>query len=192
MNVNEYTARVREQLLAAAALGDERTQQVAQALSTTAESAVRLAILDAVAATAGEVTAALFEASGGDASPGVSAGLVGDEIRISVSHPPLSAEPSEAPDPGRTDEGEATARISLRLSEALKAQIEAAAVQAEVSVNAWLVRMASAAVSSAGNRSGWPGAAGGGWPGANWGGANWGSPGSAGNAGGRITGWVTG
>ena len=188
MNVNDYTSRVREQLTAAAALGDERTQQVAQALSTTAESAVRLAILDAVAATASEVTAALFEASGGDASPGVSASLAGDEIRIAVSHPPVGADHSDSPEAGRADEGEATARISLRLSEALKEQIETAAAHAEVSVNAWLVRMASAAVGGGPRGGNWGGAN---WGGANWGGANWGG-GPGGNSGGRVTGWVTG
>jgi uncharacterized protein (DUF1778 family) len=47
-------------------------------------------------------------------------------------------------------EGEegATARISFRLTEYLKGRIEEAAAQAGLSVNAWLVRAAAAALES--------------------------------------------
>jgi len=43
------------------------------------------------------------------------------------------------------DEG-GTARFSLRLPEQLKPRVEAAAAQAGLSVNAWLVRVVAAAV----------------------------------------------
>lgn len=192
MDLNDYTSRVHDQLLAAASLGDERTQQIAGTLGAALDSAVRLALLDAVAAVTDEVTAALFEASGGQSSPAVTAQLSGEDVRISVAAP-LGPDPEHGGDTNRAEEGEATARISLRLSEALKAQIEAAAAQAEVSVNTWLVRMAGNAVNESGSNprgggwSGWPGAN---WGGANWGGANWGGAGP--NASGRVTGWVTG
>ena len=53
------------------------------------------------------------------------------------------------------DEG-ATARISFRLAEYLKGRIEEAAAQAGLSVNAWLVRAAVAALEAddRGSRSG--------------------------------------
>ena len=47
--------------------------------------------------------------------------------------------------PNHADDGDASARISLRLSEALKAEIDAAAARDGVSVNTWLVRAAAGA-----------------------------------------------
>ncbi|MGV9305350.1 toxin-antitoxin system HicB family antitoxin [Nonomuraea sp. NPDC004354] len=65
--------------------------------------------------------------------------------------PPFPAAPGfppEAPEPptppGEADQG--TARMTLRLPEALKARIERAAAASGVSVNAWLVRALSGAV----------------------------------------------
>jgi hypothetical protein len=49
------------------------------------------------------------------------------------------------PAPPEADEG-ATARINLRLPEQLKAGIEQAASRERLSVNAWLVRAAAAAL----------------------------------------------
>src|SRR4051794_27549578 len=115
MHFDEYTQQVHEQLRAAAALGDERTQQVAAALATAAESAVRLAILAALSDAAAELTSALA-ATGG---PAVTVALDGDEIRVDIVSAAL---PDEAPSPA--DEGEASARISLRLSEKLKSDVE--------------------------------------------------------------------
>jgi hypothetical protein len=65
------------------------------------------------------------------------------------------------------DEGDNDARISLRLPESLKSQIENAARAEGVSVNSWLVRAANSAL----------------------------SPGQSFRAhghGGRITGWING
>ncbi|MEU7891579.1 toxin-antitoxin system HicB family antitoxin [Nonomuraea sp. NPDC049152] len=59
---------------------------------------------------------------------------------------PLPPAPPEPPvPPGDNDQG--TARMTLRLPEALKARIERAAATSGVSVNAWLVRALSGAVS---------------------------------------------
>jgi uncharacterized protein (DUF1778 family) len=169
MHFDEYTQQVHEQLRAAAALGDERTQQVAAALATAAESAVRLAILAALSDAAAELTSTLA-ATGG---PAVTVALDGDEIRVDIVSAAL---PDEAPSPA--DEGEASARISLRLSEKLKSDVEQAAGRDGVSVNTWLVRAAGAAL----NRPA------GGWPGG-WGASAASSHGRGAN---RVTGWVTG
>jgi HicB family len=48
----------------------------------------------------------------------------------------------------RVDDGDASARISLRLPESLKADIEMAAAREGVSVNTWLVRAAGAALTT--------------------------------------------
>lgn len=163
MQLEDYVAQVQAQLSATAALADERTRQVAEALARASAPAVRLAIMTALSQAADELTAALLDAPG---SPTVTVRLDADEVRVDVS----TAEPE--PSTQRRDEGDATARISLRLSEALKSDVEASAAAAGVSVNTWLVRAAAAALS--GNRT-----------------TSWtAQPG--GRGGHRITGWING
>jgi uncharacterized protein (DUF1778 family) len=161
MHLYPYTAGVRAQLTAAAALGNESTKAIADALAAAAEPAVRLAVLEAVSAAADEITEALLDAPG---SPAVAVRLDHDDLRIEVR----LAEPSApATTAAPLDEGDNDARISLRLPETLKGQIEAAAKTEGVSVNSWLVRAATAAL----------------------------SPGQSFRAhghGGRITGWING
>jgi hypothetical protein len=141
MQLDTYVTQVQDQLVAAAALGDDRVREVAASLASAAQPAVRLAVLAALAAAADEITAALLDAPG---SPAVGVRLDTDEIRIGVTSSEL--EPAQS---ARTDEGDASARISLRLSEALKAEVDAAATEAGVSVNTWLVRAANAALQPA-------------------------------------------
>lgn len=140
MLLQPHVTAVQEQLRAAAALGDERTEQIADALATAAAPAVRLAVLNAVAGAADEITAALLDYPG---APAISARLDGDEIGVEVH---ATSTPAVDADEPRRDEGEATARISLRLTEALKSEIDAAAEQEGISVNTWLVRAAGAAL----------------------------------------------
>jgi hypothetical protein len=184
MHVNEYVEQVHDQMRAAAALGDERTQQIAATLAQAADASVRLALLAAVSTAAAEITATLLETNGG---PAITVAVDGDELRIDLAQAPQPA----APEPPPADEGDATARISLRLSERLKSEIDEAAGRDGVSVNTWLVRAAGAALAAPGGPGGpgWGGTPGwGGGPG--WGG-NWGG-GSHGRGSNRVTGWVTG
>jgi hypothetical protein len=141
MHLFPYTTSVRSQLTAAAALGDDSTKAIAEALASAAEPAVRLAVLEAVSAAADEITEALLDAPG---SPAVAVRLDHDELRIEVRLA-AAAEPAPAP----ADEGENDARISLRLPESLKGQIETAARADGVSVNTWLLRASNAALSPA-------------------------------------------
>lgn len=141
MQLDDYVAQVQSQLTATAALADERTRQVADALVAAAAPAVRLAVMTALAQAADELTAALLDSPG---APSVAIRLDGDEVRVDVT----AGEPE--PSAPRADEGDATARISLRLSEALKADVEAAAAAAGVSVNTWLIRAAAAALGGRG------------------------------------------
>lgn len=136
MQLDTALGQVREQLRAAAALGDERTREIADTLAAASVPSVRLAILAALSAAADEITAALLDHPG---SPTVSVRLDGDQIQVSVR----ATDPEPAPTV-RADEGEASARISLRLSEALKSEVDDAAAADGVSVNTWLVRAASA------------------------------------------------
>src|SRR3954451_16740753 len=138
MQLQHHLTQVAEQLAAAAALGDDRTKEIAAALATASGSAVRLALLTAVTEAADEITAALLDYPG---APTVAVHLDGDEGALDVR-----ATSAEEPEPSVRDDGEATARISLRLTEALKSEIDAAAEREGVSVNTWLVRVAAAAV----------------------------------------------
>lgn len=142
MELHEYVAQVQQQLSAAAALGDEQVQRVAAGLAGAAGPAVRLAIMTALAEAADEITALLLDVP---ASPTVSVRLDGDTVRTEVQTRAAQPERAEAELTG-TD-AEQSARISLRLSEALKARVEAAAATEQVSVNTWLVRAAATALS---------------------------------------------
>jgi hypothetical protein len=181
MQLDHHLAQVHEQLGAAAALGDDRAREIAAALATAATPAVRLALLGAVSETADEITAALLDFPG---SPAVAVRLDGDEIVVDVRATDTAVDADEP----RRDEGDASARISLRLSEALKADIDAAAERDGVSVNTWLVRVASAASR--------PGPLGSGGPGFPYGGGPLGGPGGRGHPRRdnqhRITGWING
>jgi hypothetical protein len=169
MQIDDYVQQVHDQLATGAALGDERTQQIAGTLASAATPAVRLAIMSALAAAADEITAALLDLPG---APTVAVRLDGDEVRIEV----LGGEPEPAP-ATRADDGEPSARISLRLSEALKSDVEAAAGREGVSVNTWLVRAAAAALAPP-----WPGGA-----------AAWADAARRrGNNVHRLTGWING
>lgn len=181
MHLERHVGQVLGQLEAAAALGDERTQQVAAGLAGAVAPAVRLAILGALGDAADEVTAALLDAPG---TPSVSVRLDGDEVRVDVAR----SEPQ--PPPERTDSADTNARISLRLSESLKADIDRAAEDDGVSVNTWLIRAAGAALTLHRVRDGWTGAA------ASWGAGAWGGPGAPGHRGHHnahhVTGWIDG
>lgn len=174
MHLDDYVTQLREQLTATAALGDERTQQIATALTAAAGPAVRLAILAALSAAADEVTAALLDAPG---TPSVSIRTDGEDVRIEVA----TSEPEPAAT--RVDDGDATARISLRLSESLKSDVEAAAGRSGVSVNTWLVRAANSALNPT-----WPGF---GDPGSVR--PGWGGPGARRSPNAHhVTGWING
>ncbi len=167
MQLDDFIHQVHDQLGASAALGDERTQQIAATLATTVEPAVRLAIMNALAEAADEITAALLDLPG---SPAISVRLDGDQLRVDVT----VGEPQPLARPA--DDGDASARISLRLSEALKADVEAAAGGDGVSVNTWLVRAATNALAGSAGARGW------GRPG----------PSGRGHNTQRLTGWIYG
>lgn len=149
MHLDDYVGQVTAQLEASAALGDERTQQIAARLSDAAASAVRLAVLAAVSEAADEISASLLDFP---LSPAVSVRLDGGDggdLRVQVEATAAAAI-DEPPHPAPDED--TSARISLRLSESLKTQIDAAAARDGVSVNTWLVRAASAAVSDTSRR----------------------------------------
>lgn len=161
MQLSPFVTQVQAQLAATAALGDDATRRVADALAAAAEPATRLAILAAVTAAADEVTAALLDSPD---APSLAVRLDGDELRIEVR---LVEARHDAP----AEDADTSARISLRLSEALKSDVESAAKADSVSVNTWLVRAATRALAPSRARA-----------------AGWDTRAS----GHRITGWING
>jgi hypothetical protein len=147
MQLGTYVGQLQDQLAAAASLGDEQTRRIAEGLAAAAGPAIQLAVLDAVSAAAEEITAALLDSPG---APAVAVRLDGHELAVDVR-----ATAADEPAPSPADDGDANARISLRLPEALKSEIEAAAKRADVSVNTWLNRTALGALAWPG-RPAWP------------------------------------
>src|SRR5215467_3096321 len=149
MELTSYVDSLRHELAVAADAGGEDARALAERLTAPLESAARLVLLEALSAAAAEITR--------DLAPGsVDLRLRGREPSFVVTPPPAEQPFDEAAPaaadvaPPATPEGEegAAARISFRLSEHLKGRIEEAAAQAGLSVNAWLVRAASAALES--------------------------------------------
>src|SRR6267143_603527 len=102
MQLDDMIEQVQTQLTATAALGDERTREVAASLATAAGPAVRLAIINALSAAADEATAALLDYPG---SPTLAIGLDGDRIRVDVR-----ATAATEPQTPRADENDTSAR----------------------------------------------------------------------------------
>ncbi|MEH0830194.1 MULTISPECIES: ribbon-helix-helix protein, CopG family [unclassified Micromonospora] len=150
MELRAYVDAIRHQLAVAAAAGGDDARELAERLTAPLESAVRLALLDALSEAATEITR--------DLAPGsVDLRLRDREPSFVVTPPPAeqwaddteaaaAAPPSPVPQPPADGEDEATVRISLRLPEHLKARVEHAAARAGVSINTWLIRAAAAAV----------------------------------------------
>jgi hypothetical protein len=134
MQMAPHIEALQSDLAEIAALGDEATAQAAQRLSVALRSSVGLRILDALAEAALEL------------SSQIPTGHV--EVRLAGQDPTLvfvAEQEAEAP---ATAEDDQSARITLRLPESLKARVDAAAAREGVSVNTWLVRALSRAVSS--------------------------------------------
>ncbi|HVV21458.1 MAG TPA: toxin-antitoxin system HicB family antitoxin [Pseudonocardiaceae bacterium] len=146
MDLTPYVDALRDQLATAAEAGGDDARAVAERLVAPLESGMRLALLDALSAAADEITR--------DLAPGsVDVRLRGREPSFVVTVPPADEAPQApadaAPPMPDGDEGTMT-RINLRLSENLKSRIEDAAAGAGLSVNAWIVRAAGAALGSDG------------------------------------------
>jgi HicB family len=134
MQMAPHIEALQSDLAEIAALGDEATAQAAQRLSVALRSSVGLRILDALTEAALEVSAQ------------IPSGHV--EIRLSGQDPSLVFVAEQEAEPAAVAEDDQGARITLRLPESLKARLEAAAAREGVSVNTWLVRALSRAVSS--------------------------------------------
>jgi hypothetical protein len=141
MDLTPYVELVRRELAVAAEAGGDEARALAERLTAPLESAIRLTLMEALAAAGAEITREMAPGS-------VWVRLNGRDPDFVVTMPPaVSAqlEPRTEPVVVVDDKG-ATSRINLRLPDEIKSRVEEAAAREHVSVNSWLVRAASAAL----------------------------------------------
>ncbi len=133
MQMAPHITAIQADLAAAASLGDEATAEAARRVSDALGSSLHLRLLDLLGEAALDVNGQL------------PAGHV--EVRLAGREPELVyvAEPDAAVEPQPAGDDQ-SARITLRLPEALKAAVEAAADREGVSTNTWIVRALSRAL----------------------------------------------
>lgn len=142
MDLDPYLSDLQRQLAAAADAGGPEAHDLAERLTAPLESAMRLALLEALAAAAAEITAELAPGS-------VELRLRGRDPEFVVVVPPTPDVDDRHVDhetPPTWDDDSPMTRINLRLGQDLKDRVEAAARRGGTSVNAWLVRAAGAAL----------------------------------------------
>jgi len=152
MDLSQYVTQLREDLASAAQAGDEQTRQTAALLGAAIEPAARLAIMNALADLAAEVTAALDDRV-------VEVRLDGRDVRVAVTGEP-STEPEPEPEPEPSAQGKFRgfggadnadiSRITLRLVEQIKGQAEQAAAAKGMSLNSWVAQAVQGALSGGG------------------------------------------
>jgi hypothetical protein len=144
MDLTPYVASLGRELLTAVETGGDEASALVERLTVTMESAIRLALLEALSAAADEITADL-------APDSVQVLLRGRDPKFVVTR--RAPEPAVAPEPVPAAPAEdvaagfedgTTVRINVRLPEPLKAAIDEAAAKEGRSANAWLVRAATA------------------------------------------------
>jgi hypothetical protein len=147
MDLTPYVELLRRELAVAAEAGGDEARRLAERLTAPLESAIRLTLLEALSAATAEITR--------DLAPGsVHLRLNGRDPDFVVTLPPADpsmpeeytpSEPAAPVDEPGGDKG-ATSRINLRLPDDVKVRVEEAAGGERISVNAWLVRAAVAAL----------------------------------------------
>src|SRR5689334_23930690 len=126
MDLNQHVEEVQRQLAVAAEAGGDEARALAERMTPTLDSVLRLTLLEALTDAAAEITRELAPGS-------VDLRLRGrePEFVVSVSQDGATEEPTEP----MTYEDAAMTRINLRLPDQLKANVEAAAEREGVSTN---------------------------------------------------------
>ncbi len=152
MDLRPYVDNIQRQLAMAADAGGDEARALAERLTGPLDAAVQLTLQEVLAAAADEITCELAPGSvelrlrpqgpefvvtppGDQSAPGGDEGGSQDAPAIW----------QVAPGSSEGEEG-GMARVNLRLSDQLKGRVERAANTEGLSVNAWLVRAAAAAL----------------------------------------------
>ena len=126
MNVAAFVEALQQDLANVAGIGDEAIAEAARRISAALESSLRLRLTDALGEAAAELANQLPD------------GHV--EVRVTGGEPELVYVPDPGAPPTPTSLEDLSARITLRLPETLKAIVDAAAQEAGVSANTWLLQ----------------------------------------------------
>lgn len=152
MDLTPYVNNLGREFVTLADAGGDEARALIERLTGPLESAIRMTLLEALSAAAGEITA--------DLAPGsVELRLRGRDPDFTVTAPPADspapaapAATARTPDSDLLADGDGpSARINVRMPEQLKAAVEEAAAKEGRSVNAWLVRAAATAVERTGH-----------------------------------------
>jgi hypothetical protein len=148
MDLTSYVNNLGREFATLAEAGGDEARALVERLTGSLESAIRMTLLDALSAAADEITRELAPGS-------VELRLRGRDPSFVVTAPPAGLpgpQDAAATLDGTADSGlliaedGPAARINVRLPEQLKAGIEESAAAEGRSVNAWLVRAATAAL----------------------------------------------
>ena len=141
MELSPYVEGLRRELGSLTRFASDDVVQVAGKLAEALDSSVRLTLLEVLSAAAAEITTKLDDAV--------------IDVRLSVGEPEfvITTVPQHADQPAEPAQDAAaddagTARVTLRLSEALKARVEAQAAADGLSVNSWIAHAAIRALES--------------------------------------------
>jgi hypothetical protein len=129
MNVAAFVEALQRDLEAVAGMGDETVSQAARRIAAALEPSVRLRLQELLGEAAVELTSQLPD------------GRV--EVRVTAGDPELVYVEEPGPRAAHAGDDPLSARVTLRLPETLKAIIEAAAHDAGVSANTWLLQQIS-------------------------------------------------
>lgn len=136
MELSPYVDGLRRELASLTRFAPDEVAKLAEQLADALDSSVRLTLLEVLSAAAAEVTEQLdatvidVRLSGGE-----------PEFVVTAVHP-RHDQPTAGSSQEPTADEAGTARVTLRLSEALKARIETHAAASGLSVNSWLAHAA--------------------------------------------------
>lgn len=150
MELSPYVEGLRRELASLTRFAPAEVGKLAEQLADALGSSVRLTLLEVLSAAAAEITERLdatiidVRLSGGEPDFVITA--------VQTAPDEQGAAAGASPGPGREHAAEdaGTARVTLRLSEGLKAKIEAQAAASGLSVNAWLAHAAIRALETPG------------------------------------------
>jgi hypothetical protein len=128
MQITIHVDALQNDLAAVAQLGNEATAQLARQLSVVLEPALHRRLLDAITEAAHELTTQIPNGH-------VEVRIEGAEVRLAFVEDAQEPAASPAADDANT------ARITLRLPESLKANVEERAAREGVSLNTYLVNL---------------------------------------------------
>jgi len=135
MELSPYVEGLRRELGSLTRFASDDVVQVAGKLAEALDSSVRLTLLEVLSAAAAEITTRLDDAV-------IDVRLNAGEPEFVITTVPQHAERPAEPAADATADDAGTARVTLRLSEALKGRVEAQAAADGLSVNSWLAHAA--------------------------------------------------